>query len=99
MFNIDEIPLCIFDEAALGYSFKSTFDNGPGVFQGVRLSRKLPNGRVLQPQVVDEVIKIIAHSHLIQWMSSMCTLLGFIIGHLVWRRVEGAFMVLSQGLQ
>ena len=52
--------LCIFDETASGY------DNGlPGVFQGVRLSRKLPDGGVLQPQVMDEVIEIIAHPHLI----------------------------------
>ena len=42
---------------------KNTF-NSPGVFQGVRLSRKFPDGSVLQPEVVDEVIKIIAHSHL-----------------------------------
>ena len=70
---------------------------GPGVFQGVRLSRKLPDGRVLQPQVVDEVIKIITHSHLIELISSIKYFIRKL--YLVWSGVEGAFMVLSQGLQ
>ena len=54
-FDIEKILLCIFDEVVSGHSF-CQFGNVPGVFQGVRLSRKLPNGCILQPQVVDEVI-------------------------------------------
>ena len=49
---------------------KNTF-NSPGVFQGVRLSRKFPDGSVLQPEVVDEVIKIIAHSHLLDFIHNI----------------------------
>ena len=36
----------------------------PGILQGVRLSRKFPDGSVLQPQVMDEVVQIIAHTDL-----------------------------------
>ena len=57
----------------------STSDDGsPGVFQGVRLSRKLPDWGVFQPQVVDEVIKIIAHSHLIEIIHNVCAMLALI---------------------
>ena len=36
----------------------------PGVFQGVRLSRELADGSVFQPEVVDEVVQVVRHSHL-----------------------------------
>ena len=44
----------------------------PGVLQGVRLSRKFSNRSVLQPQVVDEVVKIVAHPHLCSSCSRSC---------------------------
>ena len=61
---------------------KNTF-NSPGVFQGVRLSRKFPDGSVLQPEVVDEVIKIIAHSHLLDF-----------IHNIPWYHVESTLLML-----
>jgi len=49
----------------------------PGVFQGVRLSRKLPYWRVLQPEVVDEVVQVVTHSHLVwSWVQRALVVLS-----------------------
>ena len=66
--GMDEHPLkrckadkfCFFNVAAVFHICICS----PGVLQGVRLSRKFSNRSVLQPQVVDEVVKIVAHPHL-----------------------------------
>ena len=34
--------------------------------QGICLSRKLPNGLIFQPQIVDKMVQIIGHSHLVK---------------------------------
>lgn len=38
----------------------------PGCLQGVRLSRQFSNGRVLQPEIMDEVIEVIRHANLVR---------------------------------